>query len=55
MAEIEFRNVTFSYPGAEKKALKNVSFEIEHSQFILLCGKSGCGKSTLLRQIKKNK
>ena len=54
MAEIEFRNVTFSYPGAEKKALKNVSFEIEHSQFILLCGKSGCGKSTLLRQIKKN-
>ncbi len=54
MAEIEFRNVNFSYPGVEYKALNNINLKIEHSQFILLCGKSGCGKSTLLRQIKKN-
>ena len=54
MAEIEFRGVSFLYPGCERKALDQVDLKIEPSQFIVLCGKSGCGKSTLLRQIKKN-
>lgn len=54
MAEIELKQVTFSYPGATRPALDNVSLAIEPSQFIVLCGKSGCGKSTLLRQLKKN-
>ena len=54
MAEIEFRGVSFLYPGCERKALDQVNLKIEPSQFIVLCGKSGCGKSTLLRQIKKN-
>lgn len=54
MAEIEFRNVSFTYPGAERAALEKVNLIIEPSQFIVLCGKSGCGKSTLLRQMKKN-
>lgn len=54
MESIQIRNLTFTYPLAEKPALKNVSLNVEPSEFVVLCGKSGCGKSTLLRQLKKN-
>jgi len=54
MAAIEVRNLSFEYPTAERKALDDVSFEVEQSEFVVLCGKSGCGKSTLLRHLKKN-
>ena len=54
MKIIEFNNMSFTYPDCERKALKNINFSIESSEFVLLCGKSGCGKSTLLRHLKKN-
>ena len=54
MAAIEVKNLSFTYPTAERKALDNVSFAVEQSEFVVLCGKSGCGKSTLLRHLKKN-
>ena len=54
MAIIEVKDLTFTYPTAEKPALRDISFAIERSEFCVLCGKSGCGKSTLLRQLKKN-
>lgn len=54
MEAIQFKNVTFSYPLAEKNALENICLSIEEGSFVVLCGKSGCGKSTLLRQMKKN-
>lgn len=54
MKIIEFRNMSFTYPGCEMPALKNISFSVENSEFVVLCGKSGCGKSTLLRHLKKN-
>ncbi len=54
METIRLENVSFSYPLADKKALDDVTFSIEQSEFIVLCGKSGCGKSTLLKQLKKN-
>ncbi len=54
MKIIEFNNVNFTYPGYKKPTLKNITFSIEGSEFVVLCGKSGCGKSTLLRHIKKN-
>ena len=54
MKIIEFNNMNFTYPDCERKALKNINFSIESSEFVLLCGKSGCGKSTLLRHLKKN-
>ncbi|MBR5229381.1 MAG: ATP-binding cassette domain-containing protein [Firmicutes bacterium] len=54
MAAIEVRNLSFTYPTAERKALDEVSFEVNQSEFVVLCGKSGCGKSTLLRHLKKN-
>ncbi len=54
MKIIEFNNMNFTYPGCENKALKNINFSLENSEFVVLCGKSGCGKSTLLRHLKKN-
>ena len=54
METIAFKNVSFSYPGCENKALDNINLSLGDSEFIVLCGKSGCGKSTLLRQMKKN-
>ncbi len=47
-----FKNVSFSYPEQEKKALCNLSFSVGQGEFIILCGPSGCGKSTLLRHLK---
>ncbi|MBQ4650485.1 MAG: energy-coupling factor ABC transporter ATP-binding protein [Firmicutes bacterium] len=54
MAAIEVKNLSFTYPTAERKALDDMSFAVEQSEFVVLCGKSGCGKSTLLRHLKKN-
>lgn len=54
MAAIEVRNLSFTYPTGERKALDGVSFDVDSSEFVVVCGKSGCGKSTLLRQLKKN-
>ena len=47
-----FKNVSFSYPEQEQKALKDISFSIKQGEFLVLCGPSGCGKSTLLRHLK---
>ncbi len=44
---VEFRNVSFSYEGAQP-ALREVSMSAEPGQMIGLCGKSGAGKSTLV-------
>jgi energy-coupling factor transporter ATP-binding protein EcfA2 len=54
METIQFRNVSFSYPGTERKALDDINLSVEKSDFVVLCGKSGCGKSTFLKHLKKN-
>ena len=54
MAIIEVKQLNFTYPTSENPALRNVSFDVEKSEFLVICGKSGCGKSTLLRHLKKN-
>jgi ATP-binding cassette subfamily B multidrug efflux pump len=46
-ANIEFRNVSFRYPGAEDDALRDISFTALHGQTIALIGTTGAGKSTL--------
>ena len=45
-ASVEFRNVTFSYPGASQPALKNVSLKADPGTTVALVGPSGGGKST---------
>lgn len=44
---IEFRDVTFTYPGADRPALANVSFTLEPNETVALIGKSGSGKTTV--------
>ena len=45
---IEFRNLTFRYPGAEYDALRDISFTIEPGENVGLVGKTGAGKTTLV-------
>ena len=45
--EIDFKNVTFSYPGQLGTAMKNVSFHIEAGERVGIIGQTGSGKSTL--------
>ena len=52
MESYSFKNVDFTYPEGEKKALRNISFTVQQGEFLILCGPSGCGKSTLLRHLK---
>ena len=46
---IEFSDVTFSYPGTEKKVLDHFNFKIRKGEKIGIAGASGAGKSTILR------
>lgn len=46
---IEIRNLSFSYAGAQRKSLNNVSIQIERGDFVVITGPSGCGKTTLCR------
>ncbi len=48
---IAFENITFTYPGAENPALKNVSLNVLHGERIAIVGPNGCGKTTLLSMI----
>jgi subfamily B ATP-binding cassette protein MsbA len=45
--DVEFKNVTFSYPGRDMPALHDVSFKIPAGRTIALVGRSGSGKSTI--------
>jgi subfamily B ATP-binding cassette protein MsbA len=48
---IEFKNVWLTYPGAEKPALRDVNFRIDHGRTVAFVGPNGCGKTTLLSLI----
>jgi energy-coupling factor transporter ATPase len=49
MGIIETRNVVYTYPGAAKPSIVDVSLNIEKGEFTLITGPSGCGKTTLCR------
>jgi ATP-binding cassette subfamily B protein len=46
---IEFRNVTFRYPGAEEPAVADISFEVKPGEMTAIIGGTGSGKSTLIQ------
>ena len=47
--KIEFKNVSFAYPGTEKLVLKNVSFTLEPGSTSVLVGLNGAGKTTIIK------
>lgn len=46
--EIEFRNVSFRYPGTSRDVLKDISFRVPAGRTVALVGPTGAGKSTIL-------
>jgi ATP-binding cassette, subfamily B, multidrug efflux pump len=48
---VEFQNVTFSYPGAEQPALRNISFSVKPGETTAIIGGTGSGKTTLVNLI----
>lgn len=46
---LEFRNVSFRYPSAEKDSLTDVSFRINKGETVALVGVNGAGKSTIVK------
>ena len=53
MEVFRLENLSFAYPGASQKALKDISLAIESGEVIVVCGQSGCGKTTLLKMFKR--
>jgi energy-coupling factor transporter ATP-binding protein EcfA2 len=49
MGIIETRGLTYTYPGASKPSIHDVSIKVEKGEFVLITGPSGCGKTTLCR------
>lgn len=47
--ELEFKDVSFSYPGSEHKVLDHVSFHFKVGSKIALVGKNGAGKTTFIK------
>jgi ATP-binding cassette subfamily B protein len=48
---VEFRNVTFIYPGAEEPAIRDVSFSARPGEVTAIIGGTGAGKSTLVNLV----
>ena len=49
MAVIETKELTYTYPGATRHSIEDISIKIEKGEFTLITGPSGCGKTTLCR------
>ena len=47
----EFRNVSFAYPGSERRILKNLDFTLHAGERVALIGENGQGKTTIVKLI----
>lgn len=50
---IEFRSVSFRYPGSEKAVLEDISFAVPAGAMVALVGRSGAGKTTLCNLVSR--
>ena len=50
---IEFKNVSFKYPGSERYALRNLNFQIRLSEKVCIVGANGSGKTTFIKLLTK--
>lgn len=48
---IEFKNVSFAYPGAEEDVLKNISFQAKPGETTAFIGSTGSGKSSIINLV----
>ncbi len=46
---IEFKNVSFTYPSAEKSTINNMSFKVKKGENIAVVGENGAGKTTAIK------
>lgn len=46
---IEFKNVNFTYPNAEKSTINNMSFKVNKGENIAIVGENGAGKTTAIK------
>lgn len=46
--EVEFKNLSFTYPGTELEILKDISFTVKEGEMVAFVGPSGSGKSTII-------
>ena len=51
MAKIELKKIFKKYDNSDRYTVKDINFEIDEKEFLVLVGPSGCGKSTMLRMI----
>lgn len=47
--EIEFKNVSFKYPGSENYSLKNINIKINNGEHLAVVGRNGSGKTTFIK------
>lgn len=49
--EIEFRDVSFAYPGTDRSVLDHISFTVHPGEILAVMGTTGCGKTSLVNLI----
>lgn len=49
--EIEFRDVSFSYPGSSQMVLEHINLTVHQGETVAIMGTTGCGKSSLVNLI----
>lgn len=53
LGNVQFKDVSFQFPGSPTNVLKNISFTIEEGTFLAIVGQSGSGKSTLTKLLSR--